>query len=42
MKNMQAVSLEAVYIHTLCLVNKNIKTRINKKLIKDSNNLNKF
>ena len=40
MKNMQAVSLEAV--HTLCLVNKNIKTRINKKLIKDSNSLNKF
>ena len=37
---METVSLEAV--HTICLVNKNIKKKIRKKLIKDSNNLKIF
>ena len=38
------VSLGAVYIHkhTIYLVNKNIKNKIEKKLIKDSNNLKIF
>ena len=41
---MEAVSLEAVHTHThtICLVNKNIKKKIRKKLIKDSNNLKIF
>ena len=36
------VSLGAVHIHTIYLVNKNIKNKIEKKLIKDSNNLKIF
>ena len=38
----EATSLEAVHTHAIYLVNKNIKNKIIKKLIKDSNSLNKF
>ena len=40
----EAVSLEAVHTHThiICLINKNIKDKIIKKLIQDSNSLKMF